>query len=604
MKISTRKRMKKILNLLRPPLRISTAEWADTFRVLSAEGSSEPGKWRTDNAPYQREILNAIDDGLVEEVTLMTSAQVGKTEMILNIIGKFVHTDPCPILLVQPTDTMAKAFSKERLAPMIRDTKILKGLIKDVNIKNSGNTVSHKMFPGGYIAMVGANSAANLASRSVRVTLLDEVDRFPLSAGKEGDPAKLAEKRTNNFWNRKKIKVSTPTIKGISRIDKAYQNSTMEEYYIPCPSCGELQIFEWERMTKEEPIGMKCNKCGVIHTEFEWKKEKLLNGKWIAFKPENKKHRGFHLNEFYSPWKWWEEIILKEYDEAKDDQELLKVWWNTSLGLPWVENLDEIIDWEMLLDRREEYEADLPNGVLVLTCGIDVQDNRIEAEVVGWGAGKESWGIETVVFNGNPQQSEVWEMLDNFLDEKWSFKDGTELSLAISCIDTGGHKTDETYKFVEKRQASKRIIGIKGVGGMYVPVINGFNRVKNYKVDLLSLGINALKDITYGSLKVEEVGRGYCHFPINLKKRYGSEYFKQLTAEKKVMKQKSIVWEKIRPRNEALDMRNYATAGLELLKIDLDKLDERAKENREILTKLFSKNQEKQSKRILGNGVN
>ena len=132
-------------------MRISTADWADVFRVLSSEGSSEPGKWRTDTAPYQREILNAIDDGLVEEVTLMTSAQVGKTEMILNIIGKLVHTDPCPILLVQPTDTMAKAFSKERLAPMIRDTKILKGLIKDVNLKNSGNTVSHKMFPGGYI---------------------------------------------------------------------------------------------------------------------------------------------------------------------------------------------------------------------------------------------------------------------------------------------------------------------------------------------------------------------------------------------------------------------------------------------------------------------
>lgn len=600
MKISTKTRLKKILSLLKPPLRISTADWADVFRVLSSEGSSEPGKWRTDTAPYQREILNAIDDGLTEEVTLMTSAQVGKTEMILNIIGKLVHTDPCPILLVQPTDTMAKAFSKERLAPMIRDTKILKGLIKDVNLKNSGNTVSHKMFPGGYIAMVGANSAANLASRSVRVTLLDEVDRFPLSAGKEGDPAKLAEKRTNNFWNRKKIKVSTPTIKGISRIDKAYENSTMEEYYVPCPSCGELQTFTWEKMTKETPIGMSCEKCRVIHTEYEWKKDKLLNGKWIANKPENKSHRGFHLNEFYSPWKTWNEIILKEYNEAKEDIELLKVWWNTSLGLPWIENIDEVIEWEKLLDRREDYGADLPDGVLILTCGIDVQDNRIEAEVVGWGANRESWGVEVGIFIGNPSQTEVWEQLDKFLEKKWSFSDGFELELAISCIDTGGHKTQETYKFVEKRQKEKRLIAIKGVGGMYVPVINGFNKVKNYEVDLLSLGTNALSDMVVGSLKVEEVGADYSHFPADPKKRYGTSYFKQLTAEKKVMKNKTIAWEKIRDRNEAFDMRKYALAGLELLQIDLNEL---AKIDRNNLTKLFSKNKSKERKRILSKGV-
>lgn len=594
--------MKKILSLLKPPLRISTANWADTFRVLSAEGSSEPGKWRTDTAPYQREILNAIDDGLVEEVTLMTSAQVGKTEMILNIIGKLVHTDPCPILLVQPTDTMAKAFSKERLAPMIRDTKILKGLIKDVNMKNSGNTVSHKMFPGGYIAMVGANSAANLASRPVRVTLLDEVDRFPLSAGKEGDPAKLAEKRTNNFWNRKKIKVSTPTIKGISRIDKAYETATMEEWCLPCPSCEEFQPLDWDRVhgvEKIKDLGMACKYCGVIHKEASWKKKKQLDGKWIAQKPENVKHRGFHLNELASPWKTWTEIA-KEYNEAKEDKELLKVWWNTSLGLPWIENLEEVIAWEELLERREKYEADLPDGVLLLTCGIDVQDNRIEAEVVGWGAGKESWGIEVAVFMGNPSQTEVWNDLENFLDKTYSFADGNELPIAISCIDTGGHKTDDTYKFVERNQKIRKVIAIKGLGGMYVPAIGKINSVKNYKVSLLGIGVNALKDMTIGALKVDEIGPKFCHFPSNEDKRYGAEYFKQITAEKKVIKDKTVVWEKTRDRNEALDMRNYATAGLELLKIPLDTL---AKLEREQLCKIFPKNKDKAMRKILDNGV-
>ena len=370
--------------------------------------------------------MNAIDNGLVEDVTLMTSAQIGKTEIILNIVGKQAHLDPCPILLVQPTDNMANTFSKERLAPMIRDTKVLREIIKDVNIKNSGNTISHKMFPGGYLAMTGANSPANLASRPVRIVLLDEVDRFPVSAGKEGDPVKLAEKRTNNFWNRKKFKVSTPTIKGISRIDKSYETSTMEEWCLPCPSCGEFQPLEWARLhgvEKVKDLGMGCKFCGTIHRELSWKKEKQLNGKWIALKPENEKHRGFHLNELASPWKTWAEVA-KEYNEAKNDKELLKVWWNTSLGLPWIENLEETLDWEALLERKENYKADLPDGVLLLTCGIDVQDNRIEAEVVGWGKEKESWGVEVAVFMGNPSQKEVWEQLEDFLDKTYAFEDG------------------------------------------------------------------------------------------------------------------------------------------------------------------------------------
>ena len=277
----------------------------------------------------------------------------------------------------------------------------------------------------------------------------------------------------------------------------------------------------------------------------------------------------------------------------------MKVWWNTSLGLPWIENLEETLDWEALLERKENYKADLPDGVLLLTCGIDVQDNRIEAEVVGWGKEKESWGVEVAVFMGNPSQKEVWEQLEDFLDKTYAFEDGFELPIAISCIDTGGHKTDETYKFVEKNQKQRKVIAIKGLGGMYVPSIGKINKVKNYNVSLLSIGVNALKDMTIGALKVEEVGPKYCHFPSDVEKRYGAEYFKQITAEKKVLKNKTIVWEKIRDRNEALDMRNYATAALELLKIPLDKL---AELDREKLCKIFPKNKEKAMRKILENG--
>lgn len=579
MKLATRKLMKKNLKLLKPPLKISTADWADTFRVLSSEGSSEPGKWRTDSAPYQREILNAIDSGMVEDITLMTSAQIGKTEIILNIVGKQAHLDPCPILLVQPTDNMANTFSKERLAPMIRDTKVLREIIKDVNIKNSGNTISHKMFPGGYLAMTGAGSPANLASRPVRMVLLDEVDRFPVSAGKEGDPVKLAEKRTNNFWNRKKFKVSTPTIKGISRIDKSYETSTMEEWCLPCPSCGEFQPLEWDRIhgvEKVKDLGMGCKFCGTIHRELSWKKQKQLNGKWIALKPENEKHRGFHLNELASPWKTWAEIA-REYNEVKDDPELLKVWWNTSLGLPWVENLGEKIEWEKLFNRRENYEADLPDGVLLLTCGVDVQDNRIEAEVVGWGLGKERWGIEYKIFPGSPAENEVWEDLDNYLKKEFSYKDGNRLGIVSTCIDTGGHHTKESYDFISPRQNSRRIFGIKGLGGEYISILNGFRPTKNKEISLLSLGTNALKDVTYGSLRVKEPGERYCHFPKDIEKGYGQEYFEQLTSETKIMKDRKIVWKKNR-RNEALDVRNYATAAFELLNANLEEISKVAKE--------------------------
>lgn len=603
MEKKSKKLLKKIFKLIQAPLDIKTSKWADEFRILSPEGSAEPGKWKTSTSIFQKEIMDAIDDGAVEKVTIKSSAQVGKTEILLNIVGKQIHLDPCPILVVQPTGDMAAAFSKERMGPMIRDTPVLTQRIKDIKEKDGGNTITHKIFPGGYIAFVGANSPSKLASRPIRIVLLDEVDRFPLSAKQEGDPVNLAEKRTNTFWNRKIIKVSTPTIKGISRIDKAYETSSMEEWQLPCPHCGEYQKLSWDRIEwkdKNSKVEMSCSHCGCLAGEKYWKKDKQIYGKWVALNPDNKKHRGFHINELASNWKTWEEM-RDEFLDKKDDPEQLKTFINTSLGECWIENLKDEIDWEMLLNRREEYNAQLPDEVLILTAGVDVQDNRLELEVVGWGKDKERWGIEYKVFPGDPGQNDVWHRLENYLDREFSFEDGLKLKVACTCIDTGGHFTNETYEFIKTRQFSKRIFGIKGQGGEYVPIINGFNKSKDKKIDLLSIGVNTLKDDTYAALKVEEPGQNYCHFPLDINRGYGSDYFKSLTAEVKIIKNRKIEWDKIRERNEALDVRNYARAAFQLLDVDLDKL---ASLNKQLLPKVgFSKKKKIRRVKTLSKGV-
>lgn len=573
MKRKTQKLFSRIIENLKPAKKTSTSIWADRYRELSREASAESGRWNTDRAPYQRRILDIVTDPKVYEITIMSSAQVGKTELLLNTLGRYMHLDPCPIMAVQPTVEMAKSFSKDRVAPMIRDTKVLSKLVRDPRSRDSGNTVTQKIFPGGHITFVGANSPSALASRPIRIILADEVDRFPGSAGDEGDPLTLAEKRTTTFWNRKHLRVSTPTVKGISKIEKLYNLSSMERWNIPCPSCGGYQPYDFERVRwgKDiEGVVMECESCGALHKENEWKRENQLNGKWIADHPE-RLHKGFHLNEFASPFKSWEEII-KDYEEAKDDPEKLKAFWNTSLGLPYEVEVGDKIDYQLLYDRRIPYAADLPNEVLILTAGVDVQDDRIEIEVVGWGLGEKSYGIEYRKFYGNPALDEVWEKLDIYLQKEFFFADGTSLKIKNTCVDTGGHHTEKSYDFISPRER-ERVFGIKGRGGDGVPIINKPRKDKTNKIHLIPIGVNALKDLLFSRLKIES-GPGTCYFPTDPRKGYDIKYFKSLTAEAKSMEKGKIEWVQIRKRNEGLDLRNYATAAFTLLRVNLDKLAE------------------------------
>ncbi len=574
--------------LAAPPPELTVSEWADAYRRIS-KGAAEPGQWRTDRAPYQRGIMDAISDPLIEGIVMMSSAQVGKTEILLNSIGYYIHQDPTPVLLLQPTLELAQAFSKDRLAPMLRDSPALRDKVKDAKSRDSGNTMLHKTFPGGHITMAGANSPASLASRPIRIVLCDEVDRYPASAGEEGDPVSLAKKRSTTFIaNKKWLLMSTPTVKGASRIETAYEESTMERWCLPCPSCGEEQPLSWKQIKfdynyasrKCVAVHQACLACGALHGEHEWK---AGAGKWIARK-ENAKVRGFHLNELASPWSRWEGIVEEFQAATRGGAQLLKVWTNTSLGETWEEE-GEKLDEDTLAARAEMYHADVPDGVKVLTAAVDTQDNRFEIDVQGWGAGHENWRIEYHTIYGDLKQPRVWSELDEYLRRGWKDAHGRTFRIAITCMDSGGHFTNEVYQFCKAR-FTRKLFAIKGESpgdGTYLPLVAGTSTNNRYKATVVRLGVDEGKAKVMSSLAlppVDEAGnrnQGYCHFPLTTPQRnrgYNKPYFEGLTAEemRKRMKMGSAyyVWVKVKNRNEPFDLAVYNQAAIEILKPDLD----------------------------------
>lgn len=567
----------RVLGTLKPPPNLTLSQWADKYRRLSAEASSAKGQWNTDNAPFQREIMDAIGDVHIRKVVAMMCAQSGKTDgLILNTVGFYMSYYPAPIMIVQPTVNLGESFSKDRLATMIRDTPILRGLV-DNKSRYSGNTITKKNFPGGQLTIIGANSPTDLRGRPIKVLLADEVDAYKASAGKEGDPVMLAEERQTTYWDRKTVMVSTPTTKNASRILDEFNASTQEEWNVPCPNCGKYQPFVWDGMVfdkdkwPEGGVQYRCAECGCLDNEFRWKKNSI-RGKWVAAHPE-RKVRGFHMNKIASTLCGWNEIVEKfiaaDLDASRGDYEKMQVFVNTNLGLPW-EEPGETVETAALIDRREFYEAEVPDGVLYLTCGIDTQDNRFEAEVVGWGIGKESWGIRYQRIYGDLKRGQIWADLDDFLSTTWKKRDGTELSIRAACMDSGGHFPDQVIRFCKERE-DRHIWAIKGRGGMDVPYIR--NPTKNNRVggELFVLGVDTGKNAVLARLKVLIKGPNYCHFPAGQDAGYDEAYFKMLTAEHKVTRwkggRKVERWELKDPaqkRNEAFDIRNYATAALEI----------------------------------------
>jgi len=539
--------------------------------VLSAESASEAGQWRTSRAPYQKEIMDTINDHRIHTIVFMKSAQVGATEILNNIVGYFIDQDPSPTLVLQPTLAMAQAWSKDRLANMIRDCDRLRFKVKDPRSRDSGNTVLSKKFPGGNINIVGSNSPSGLASRPIRILLCDEVDRYELSAGSEGDPINLAMKRTTTFWNRKVFITSTPTIKGISRIETAFEESDKRHYHVPCPHCNEYQVLDWENIHwekgKPETAEYVCKHCetAIDETKKQWM---LARGKWIA-ENDTKKIAGFHISELYSPWRTWKEMAIDFYS-VKSQPEMLKTWVNTALGRSF-DDPGESIEHHALLDKRENYDyTSVPNNVLLLTAGVDVQNDRLEAQVLGWSHNNECWVIDYKVIFGDPSSNHVWRDLDEYICRTFKREDDKKLRIVCTCIDSGGHHTQQVYAFTKAR-VHRKVFAIKGQSQSNKPIAGRPSYIGRSRHILYPVGSDTAKEVIFTRLKNEETT---IHFPGHV----DEEYFRQLTSEKRVIKYvrgaKKFQWVKKNNRNEALDTMVYGFAALYILQPNYDRVED------------------------------
>jgi len=566
--------MAKAMKQMTPPPRMSVAQWADHERRLDSQSSAEPGRWITSRAEYQRGIMDACSDPLVKEVVVMCGAQLGKSEMLLNTIGYHMAHDPAPILMMQPTVDMAQSFSKDRVtAGLLRSTPCLRDKVKDSKAKDANNTTLHKVFPGGALSLVGANSPSSLASRPIRVVLCDEVDRYPPSAGEEGDPISLAKRRAATFWNRKIILVSTPTNKNASRIEAAYEESDQRKFMVPCHDCGHLQELTWSYVKWEHDnphtAFYSCCECGSIWGDAERHKA-VSKGEWVANKSFNGV-AGFHLNALYSPWSVLSDAV-EEFLAARKDPMRLKTFVNTFFGETW-EDQGEGVDDYAISKRKEDYDG-VPDDVVVLTCGVDVQDDRLEVEIVGWGAGEESWQIEYHVLYGDPSSPALWAKLDDIILATYEHPSGEPMLIRATCIDSGGHHTRAVYNYAKTR-AGHRVFAIKGVGGEGKPIVGRPSRNNIGKIPLYPIGVDTAKELHYARLRIDEPGGGYCHF----QSKRDDEYFRQLTAEKQVVRYHkgypTRAWIKTRTRNEALDVRVYAIAAFHILNINIDSIVKR-----------------------------
>lgn len=543
-----------------PPPKLTISQWADRFRKLSSEASAEPGQWLTSRAEYQRGIMDTISNPKTERVVIMTSSQVGKTEILSNTVGFHIAQDPAPILILQPTLDMAETFAKDRLAPMLRDTPALQNKVSDPRSRDSGNTMLHKQFTGGAVTVVGANSAAGLASRPIRVVLADEVDRYPPSAGSEGDPLSLAIKRTTTFWNRRVVMVSTPTVKGVSRIEAEWTQSDQRRYFVPCPHCDAEQSLVWTQVKwpSGEPhrAAYHCEGCGAEWSDAQ-RLQAIRKGQW---KPTNADGRfpGFHLNELYSPWST-PARMAEAFVEAKRSPETLKTWINTSLGETWEEDAEKV-DHHSLASRLEDWGKAAPEPVLVVTCGIDIQADRAEIERVGWSADEQSWSLDYQVIWGDPTSPMFWQNIDDYLLTPSPRVDGVSVEVMATCIDTGFH-TQKVYEFAGPR-FRRGVYAVKGLSRPGTPIWSKKPSKQNRgAVRLFTIGVDAAKDLIYQRLGQATEGPGYCHFPTG--RDFG--YFEMLTAEKVRTKYSKGFPQRVYElpsgkRNEALDCRVYAYA--------------------------------------------
>lgn len=608
--------------VLRPPPRLTLPEWADKYRHLSTSSGAVGGPWQTSRVEVARGPMMAVTEPGVRRITAMTSTQTLKTSFLENVIGYFAHLDPAPMLLLQPKDESVDAFSKERLTPMIKASPALRAIMGDERTRNSDDTQRFKRFPGGFLALASAGSPANLAMRAIRLVLMDEIDKYEPT--KEGDPVLLAEERMATFHTSSlSIRVCSPTWEETSRIYRSYLEGDQRKPFVSCPHCGHeqhLDFFQHVHWQKDEDgqhyphtAAIHCESCGAEWSEAERmkicttkgairhyqtkpficcevKQDPMENRNWVwneerqvgyacctkcGSTPVPNRHASFTASKLLSPFTTIPELAEKWLD-SKDDPEAKQVFINTQLGSPYRAQVTREVKSHWLAERRERYPAEVPDGVLVLTAGVDVQTGRedevgrLEVEVVGWGLGEESWSLHHAIIPGDPSLPATWAALDEFLLQPWKHEHGFDMHIQAVCIDSGGGYTQDVYAYARKR-IGRNIWAIKGAadrGGQWSPLwppLAQEIRKRRYRVGYkpVILGVNAGKEAIRQRLLIEEPGPGYCHFPHDRPEAW----FDQLTSESLMVTKVAGVnvrkWVLQRGRaNEALDCRVYAYAAL------------------------------------------
>jgi phage terminase large subunit GpA-like protein len=556
---------------LAPPPFLSVSEWADRYRIVPSY-SAEPGRWVTDKTPYLREVQDNFSDPHVTKVVFMKPARIGATEAGLNIVGYFIDHEPSPIFIVQPSVEDAKDFSKEQLTPTIEETPVLREKVASASSRDSGNTIQAKIFRGGGVYLVGANSPRGFRRRTARIIILEEVDAYPESAGVEGDQVALAERRATTFGHRRKVYLnSTPTIKGASRIEREWEASDQRHYLVACLSCHHEQMLVWGQLHWQDLDAphYTCTGCGVLIPERE-KTRMVATGRWVASNP-GPSILGYHINALYSPWVSWTEL-RDEFLAAKGDLGKLQVFVNTALGESW-EDRGSLSEAEGLESKREAYESAIPTAVQVVTIGVDVQPDRLEAVVRGWGPGEESWLLDRLILLGDSTVTEatvgsVWQQLESARLAYWAQYPG-RCAMAID----SGYNPEAVYRYAKPRWSQKVFVtrGYSQPGKALVSrkaTTNNKARCRVYYV-----GTDAAKDSIFGRLRIATPGPLYWHFPMS--HASNRDYFEQLTSEKRHRRQLNGRWVakyESQPgrRNEVLDCEVGNLCALVLLNPKMD----------------------------------
>jgi len=590
---------------LRPDPRLTVSEWADSYRMLSSEASAEPGRWRTSRTPYLKEIMDVLSpQDPTQQIVVMKGTQLGLTEVGINVSLCYLHLYPCPIMLLQPTETLAKITSKRRITPAIRNLPELSARVQGGKSKDDIGEIYTKSVPGGDLTIGWSNSSSQLRSISRRVVIADDCDGYGGDFG-EGSIIGLLKKRTDAFSNRKIYINSTPTTSGKSLVEKEYVESDQRHYFMPCPHCNEDICFEWqhfhfthrkdgERRRLTSDVSYQCPECGELIPEY--KKIKMLEqGKWIATSPGHAT-KGYWLPSYYSPWLTWRDIAIEFLNAKthldKGNAEHMQVWVNTRDGRPFEERLDgvDITDPD---SRKEPYDTEVPDGVLLLTAGVDTQDDRFEVAVLGHGKRGELWFIDYQIIPGDPADEETQQRLDELLFEKqYETANGATMKIFATGLDTGGHRTKAMYEYCKPRLARK-VFALKGSNLMNAAVTSKtFNMALRGSFKPFMVGTIALKDDFYARLAILTPGDRFVHFPA--KKEFDMEFFKQLTAEKRDETGRYVA---LRKRNEALDCTIYAMVCIPILGADIDKMRRPALHIGETAHKVLH-NREKQPKRV------